>query len=266
MSCKAGGSPWIIENTIPYLANRNFAYSAISSSKGKGGFTISFVGTTKNDLSDVYSNYMVRVPKKEKIDGIILKKWFTNWIKTYYMKNGVLPDTLLFYRESMGDSLFKSVLAHEVEIFYSSIDDVKKKAKKPNYKPEIIYVIVNKKINSRFFSPNRGELYNPEPGSIIVDDLSMDGRFDFHLVAQKVNQGTSTPTHYVVAYDTSQIPQQDLIRFTYEQCYNSYNWQGSVKVPSCLQAANKLSKLAGESIQQPFVDQKNPISQSFYFL
>lgn len=94
----------------------------------------------------------------------------------------------------------------------------------------------------------------------------MDDRFDFHLVAQKVTQGTSTPTHYVVAYDTSKIPQQDLIRFTYEQCYNYYNWQGSVKVPSCLQAANKLSKLAGESIQQQFVDTKNPVNQSFYFL
>lgn len=94
--------------------------------------------------------------------------------------------------------------------------------------------------------------------------MSTDDRFDFHLVAQKVTQGTSTPTHYVIAYDNSQIPQEDLIRFTYEQCYNYYNWQGSVKVPSCLQYANKLSKLAGESIQKPIVDSR--LNESFYFL
>lgn len=94
--------------------------------------------------------------------------------------------------------------------------------------------------------------------------MSVDDRFDFHLVAQKVTQGTSTPTHYIVAYDSSRIPQEDLVRFTYEQCYNYYNWQGSVKVPSCLQYANKLSKLAGESIQKPFVDSK--LSDSLYFL
>jgi hypothetical protein len=45
---------------------------------------------------------------------------------------------------------------------------VKKKAKKPNYEPEIIYIIVNKSINSRFFSADSNSLYNPEPGSIIV--------------------------------------------------------------------------------------------------
>lgn len=107
----------------------------------------------------------------------------------------------------MGDSLIKPVLEHEIYNLKQSIEDVKKKAKKPNYNPEIIYIVVNKRINSRFFGASNSELYNPEPGSVIVEELSVDDRFDFHLVAQKVTQGTSTPTHYVVAYDSSQIPQ-----------------------------------------------------------
>ena len=98
MSCKAGGAPWLVENHVPYFNKRNFAYSAISSSKGKGGFTISFVGTTNNSCSEVYSNYIIKIPKRQKIDGFILKKWFVNWIKTYYMKNKQLPDTLILYR------------------------------------------------------------------------------------------------------------------------------------------------------------------------
>lgn len=48
MSCKAGDAPWYVRNTLPYFNNRNFAYAALSSSKGKGGFTVSFVGTTNN--------------------------------------------------------------------------------------------------------------------------------------------------------------------------------------------------------------------------
>lgn len=131
--------------------------------------------------------------------------------------------------------------------------------------------MVNKNINTRFFNVNQRDALNPEPGSVIVNQLSTDDAFDFHLVAQKVTQGTSTPTQYIVAYDSSKIPQEDLIQFTYEQCYNYYNWQGSVKVPACLQCANKLSKLAGESIQKPLVryqvlkDNKE-INESFYFL
>jgi len=41
---------------------------------------------------------MIKIPKREKIDGIILKIWFVNWIKKYYMKSGELPQTLLIYR------------------------------------------------------------------------------------------------------------------------------------------------------------------------
>lgn len=67
MSCKAGDAPWLIDNNVPYFRNRNFAYAAISSSKGKGGFTISFVGTVNNLCTEVYSNYIVKVSKKEKI-------------------------------------------------------------------------------------------------------------------------------------------------------------------------------------------------------
>lgn len=172
------------------------------------------------------------------------------------------------YRESTGHSLIRSVLQHEMDILKASIEDVKKKAKKPNYNPEIIYIVVNKKINSRFFDASGNRLFNPEPGSIVVEEMSVDDRFDFHLVAQKVTQGTSTPSHYIVVYDSSSIPQEDLIRFTYDQCYNYYNWQGSVKVPACLQCANKLSKLAGESIQKHFVELGGnaPVNETYYFL
>lgn len=51
MSCKAGDAPWIVKQNVPYFKNRSFAYSAIASSKGKGGFTISFVGTINNECT-----------------------------------------------------------------------------------------------------------------------------------------------------------------------------------------------------------------------
>jgi hypothetical protein len=98
MSCKAGDAPWIVDNSIQYFNKRNFAYSAISSSRGKGGYTISFVGTINNSCTQVYSNYILKVQKKERIDGIHLRRWFINWMKSYFMKNKCLPETLIIYR------------------------------------------------------------------------------------------------------------------------------------------------------------------------
>lgn len=258
MSCKSGAVPWIVENQAPYFKNKNFAYCSIASSKGKGGFTISFAGSTNNRCSKIYTNYVLRVPKKERIQVNVLRNWYVSWIKDYFVNNdNCLPEILLIYRESMGDSLIRVVLEYELEILNSAIETIRAKTRNNSYKPEIVYMVVNKKINSRFFADERGYLVNPQPGSVVIDEMSVDDRFDFHLVAQKVNQGTCTPSQYVVGYDSSNIPQEDLIQFTYEQCYNYYNWQGSVKVPATLQCANKLSKLAGESMLREFIEDES---------
>lgn len=64
-----------------------------------------------------------------------------------------------------------------------------------------------------------------------------------------MTQGSCTPTHYRIAYDSSQVPQEAIAQLTYEQCYNYFNWFGSVRVPGCLQGADKLSRLVGEHMR-----------------
>lgn len=123
-----------------------------------------------------------------------------------------------------------------------------------------MYTVVNTKINTRIFDfPDGGSVSrsnkftpkaeNPRSGTIVLDELSVNELYDFHLAAQKVTEGTCTPTHYIVVHNSSKIPQESLAQFTYEQCFNYYNWTGAVKVPAALQCANKVAKLVGESIQ-----------------
>lgn len=146
------------------------------------------------------------------------------------------------------------------------------KLNKEDYRPEIMYITVNKRVTSRFYSLGGGKhpqgkfmpkVNNPDPGSIILDEMSIDDKYDFHLAAQQVTQGTCTPTHYVVAYDNSRLPQDALTQFTNEQCYNYYNWAGAVKVPACLQSASKLAKIVGESILS---EVEGPLQKTFFFL
>jgi aubergine-like protein len=135
------------------------------------------------------------------------------------------------------------------------------KVNNPKYDPEIMYLTVNVKINSRFFSMLDKEAYqgnpakfipkvgNPISGSVILEEMSVNELYDFHLAAQRVTQGTCTPTQYIVVYDQSKLSQEAIAQFTFEQCYNYYNWTGAVKIPACLQCANKLSKMVGEHIK-----------------
>ena len=147
----------------------------------------------------------------------------------------------------------------EIPALEGMVKKIGDKTKVANYNPALICVVVNKKINSRYFAmgrenqsnPNKftPELFNPDSGSIILENFSIEDSYDFHLAAQKVTQGTCTPTLFKIAYDTSKMPQEALINFTFEQCFNYYNWEGAVRVPACLQSASKLAKLFSESVQ-----------------
>lgn len=135
-------------------------------------------------------------------------------------------------------------------------------------------VTVNKKINTRYFAvgkenqqnPNKftPQLFNPDSGSVIAEPLSVEESYDFHLAAQYVTQGTCTPTLFRVAYDTTKMPQEALMTFTFEQCFNYYNWEGAVRVPACLQCADKLSKLVSQYIQEDIV--QSSVTKKHFFL
>ena len=87
------------------------------------------------------------------------------------------------------------------------IEMIGEKTKTKNYNPEIVVVIVNKKINSRFYSVEQQKMVNnPLSGSVITDPLSTGSTYSFHLAAQQVTQGTCTPTLYKVVHDTSNMP------------------------------------------------------------
>lgn len=135
-------------------------------------------------------------------------------------------------------------------------------------------VTVHKKINTKFYrfnnQPNQyqnkfiPDLFNPNSGNVILDPLSKKGSYDFHLAAQYVTQGTCNPTLYRVAYDKTNMPEEAIISFTYEQCFNYYNWQGPVKVPACLQNADKLSKLVSMYLKSSV--EESVLCNKHYFL
>lgn len=75
---------------------------------------------------------------------------------------------------------------------------------------------------------------------------------DFFLISQHVESqdGTASPTQYRIVYRNRYgLSEGALAQFTFQQCFNYYNWAGSVKIPAPLQCAGKLSKLVGEKVR-----------------
>jgi aubergine-like protein len=88
------------------------------------------------------------------------------------------------------------------------------------YEPLFTFIIVTKRINSRFFQKvNAQPLRNPPSGTIIDDVVTLPERYDFFLISQSVRQGTVNPCSYNVVEDTSNLAPDKLQLLTYRFCH-----------------------------------------------
>lgn len=86
---------------------------------------------------------------------------------------------------------------------------------------------------------------------------------DFFLIPQVVNQGTVTPTHFVVIKESKALPADAIQRLAYKLTHMYYNWPGTVRVPAPCQYAHKLVDLVGEHLHS----QPSPeLNHKLYYL
>ena len=269
MNVKNGHPLWIVENNHPIWRQKTVAIAALANSKGKKGSNVAFVGTINKDLNGYFSQCKL-LEKKQDNSKALYTTIFTQWIQNWFMANQKnLPEVLLFYREGLNAVQAKIQLELELDGLESTIEKVKAKAKKPNYKPVIVYILVNKKPNSRIFEGQKQgknlAFQNPEPGSIIFEELS-EGYKEFHLASASVREGTCTPVSFKIAYETHEnFPLEAIADLTYNQTYGYFNWTGSVRVPAPLQNANKLAKLYSEIGDELKTEAKNSDLKSKLF-
>lgn len=118
------------------------------------------------------------------------------------------------------------------------------------YSPKFAVIVVKKRINSRFFLSDRNQVSNPPPGTIIDTEATRPEWYDFFLVSQSVRQGTVSPTHFNVIYDTTGLKPDHMQRLAYKLCHLYYNWPGTIRVPAPCQYAHKMAFLVGQSLHR----------------
>ncbi|CAD8058103.1 unnamed protein product [Paramecium primaurelia] len=173
-------------------------------------------------------------------------------LQQYQKSNKYYPDTIIIFRDGVGNSQIDDLIEIELKSMKSVIQQTY------NIKlPQFAYIIVNKRISDKFFSPNN------ENNGMIFPERITSKEFDFFLIAQQVNQGTPIPTHYTVIENTTNWNEDTFWRFTYFQCFNYRNWSGPVKIPACLQNAHTVAYRVGEVIQN---DAHAALESLLYFL
>ncbi|XP_066267704.1 piwi-like protein 1 [Branchiostoma lanceolatum] len=239
MNCKMGGEIWAVE--IPMKNIMVVGIDCYPDSLTKGKSVAGVVASMNNSLTRWYSRCTFQHSGQELVDG--LKVCLQAALKKYNELNMNLPDRVIFFRDGVGDGQLAAVLEHEIPQVLDTFKNLG-----ADYNPKVAWIVVNKRINAKFFAEGQGGLQNPMPGTVVDTEVTKPQWYDFFLVSGSVRQGTVTPCHYNVVSDTSGLNPDHMQRLTYKLCHLYYNWPGTIRVPAPCQYAHKLAFLVGQSI------------------
>ena len=231
--------------------------------KGRG---IAMVATVNDSYTDFYNREEIikenedekdEEEKKEKETEIKkiqfwVKSFFEDAIKVYKkLNNDIEPEGIIIYRQG--------VSLQQKDYLKTEIEQIEELCPKKDI--NFYYILVNTKTTFKFFeieekvinqkykhkdNPKTIVNYNnPEPGLLIFNGVTNKNFYEFYIQPQEVTGGSATPTCFHVAYGDLDFA-ENIPKFTYDLCYMYSNWQGAVRVPNVIKAAEKLSKMTAK--------------------
>jgi hypothetical protein len=112
---------------------------------------------------------------------------------------------IAIYRDGVGGpSYHEKVIRNEIKDVMSMIQSYSS-----NYRPQIVYTLIDEGMNIRFAQMNRDVFENPAPGTVVdqglVEHATTQGSFDYFMIANKATVATARPVHFYVVQNKSSL-------------------------------------------------------------
>jgi aubergine-like protein len=233
MNAKLGGISYVAD-----IKNKDFMVVGVNSSRYKGKRTgVAMTATINDTYTDFYNK-----------EEIIEEEHYKDRLQ--FCVSSFVEEALGAYKENNEDYELKGIIIYRQGVslqqknFLSNeiktIEDLCKKKKIKFY-----YILVNTKTTFKFFDVEDNKYYNPYSGLLVIEGITNKNFFEFYIQPQEVTQGSATPTCFHVAYGDLDMPEM-IPKFTFDLCHLYSNWQGPVRIPNVLKAAEKLSKMTAK--------------------
>ncbi|CAM9691716.1 unnamed protein product [Rangifer tarandus platyrhynchus] len=244
MNCKLGGALWKVDIG---LQNAMFiGIDCFHDIEHRRKSVAGFVASIDPDLTRWFSQCIIQQSGQELVKGLTTCLYTA--LKLWYEQNSSLPHSIIVYRDGVGDGQLQALIDQEVKQMESYLENAYR-----GQKVRLTFIVVKKRINTRFFiGKDGGRLNNPSPGTVIDLKVTRTEWYDFFIVSQSVREGTGTvtPTHYNVIHDTLYLSPDAIQGLTYKLCHMYYNFSGIIRVPAPCHYAHKLAYLVGQSLHQ----------------
>ncbi|KRZ39125.1 Protein argonaute-2, partial [Trichinella pseudospiralis] len=183
-----------------------------SDSKNAADLEPSVIGVVANcgkSVSDYRMQCRLQSSRQEQLDSVVFKEIVLWFLEKYEKKNGVLPESLIVYRDGVSESQFKMVVSSEVKVFKSAFEQIKE-----NYSPKLTVIVVTKRHSAKFFKTNINS--------------------HTHVQEQNIPSGTVIDTVIVspFLYDFYLCGHHGLLMLTYALCFTYQKCTRAVSLPS----------------------------------
>eukprot|EP00088_Acartia_fossae_P049385 TRINITY_DN5436_c0_g1_i1.p1 TRINITY_DN5436_c0_g1~~TRINITY_DN5436_c0_g1_i1.p1 ORF type:complete len:857 (-),score=211.64 TRINITY_DN5436_c0_g1_i1:190-2724(-) len=152
-------------------------------------------------------------------------------LKGFYDKTkGKKPQKIIMFRDGVSEGQFLKVLAKELVAMSNACARLE-----PDYKPQITYIVVQKRHHTRFFATDNNKYErngNVLAGTVVDQGINHPFEGDFFLVSHEGIQGTSRPTHYYTLWDDNDLNADEIENLTYYLCHLYARCNRSVSYPA----------------------------------
>lgn len=259
MAAKVGNKLWVpkVSDEVEQTGILMIGIDTYKHSERRGKSVLAFCSTTDPSLSEFYSNYYL-VDSSDAI-AAQLRRIVIESINQYILVNKQPPQELVVLKNCSSRLELGTVLDSEVHEIKEALKSIPK-----NYRSvSVSYIVVDKNVSQKFFFDNKGQVSNPLYGTLVSTEV-VSKWYDFYIIAQNCNLGTAKPVYFKVMFSNSEMEEGVLQELLYGQCFNYMNWSGSVRVPSVLQYAKKLSMFAAQYLGEPL--EAEEIREHLYYI
>ena len=235
INAKLGGTTSVIDKGIrsPILKRPVIIFGADVTHPSPGDKTSPSIAAVVASMDAHPNQYSAEVRIQE--NGVekmaALKEMVVVLLRRFRSFTNVAPEKIIFYRDGVDEGQFEKILIHELQAIQHACRELH-----PNYKPQITFIVVQKRHHARFFAEDprdqRGKSKNAPAGTVVDTQVCHPTEFDWYLLSHAGIQGTSRPAHYHVLYDDSNFKSDELQILTNQLCHTYVRCARAVSIPA----------------------------------
>ncbi|MXQ81385.1 hypothetical protein E5288_WYG005995 [Bos mutus] len=180
MNCKLGGALWKVDIG---LQNAMFiGIDCFHDIERRRKSVAGFVASIDPDLTRWFSQCIIQESGQELVKGLTTCLYTA--LKLWSEQNSSPPRSIIVYRDGVGDGQLQALIDQEVKQMESYLENSYR-----GQKVRLTFIVVKKRINTRFFiEKDGGRLNNPSPGTVIDLKVTRTEWYDFFIVSQSVRE------------------------------------------------------------------------------